>query len=79
MILFQEYKIFQLPCACKEKNRGLSVTKAIKIGGIWVPFSQIPADLGSLSEKFPKFWTVCVEKIEDFGRQLFLVKTGVLG
>ena len=50
------------------------MTKAIKIGGIWVPFSQIPADLGSLNEKFPKFWTV-LEKIEDFGRQ-FLVKTG---
>ena len=28
----------------RQKIGGLSVTKAIKIGDIWVPFSQIPAD-----------------------------------
>ena len=40
-------------------------------------YSQIPAGLGSLSEKFSKFLD-SVKKIEDFGRQ-FLVKTGVFG
>ena len=52
------------------------MTKSIKIGGhLGTFFSQIPADLGSLSEKFPKF--VQCGKKKDFGWQ-FLVKTGFL-
>ena len=46
-------------CVCKAKKWGSFSDKSHKkIGGIWVPFSQIPADYGSLSEKFPKFWTL---------------------
>ena len=56
------------------KKRGFFMWQNLKkIRGIWVPLSQIPANLGSLSEKFQKFWAVWKKK--DFVWQ-FLVKTG---
>ena len=60
--------------ACKAKNWGSFSDKSHKNRGHLVSF--FPADLGSLSEQFPKFWTVW--KKQDFGWQ-FLVKTGVFG